>query len=81
MFKDNKRQSPIELADLILEYNPGASMEMIASVISEWGDLFDDRQNEFQNARKRDCAAPNVWDSGQPTYCPHLPTATSATRQ
>jgi hypothetical protein len=81
MFNEDKRQSPIELADLILEYNPGASMEMIANVISQWGDLFDDRQNEFQNARKTDCAAPNVWDSEQQTYCPHLPTASSSARQ
>jgi hypothetical protein len=37
-----KRKSPYELASLILEHNPGASMEMIANVISEWGGLLDD---------------------------------------
>jgi hypothetical protein len=42
MSKVRKRKSPQELASLILEHNPGASMEMIASVISEWGGLLDD---------------------------------------
>jgi hypothetical protein len=77
----NNRRSPIELADLILEYNPGASREMMAHVISEWGGLFDDRQIAVRNAGKTDCVASNGQGSGQPTYCPHLPTATSATRQ
>jgi hypothetical protein len=81
MFKVDRRQPPIELADLILEFNRDASREMIANVISQWGDLFDDRQTEFQNARKTDCAAANVWNSGQQTYCPHLPTATSSACQ
>jgi hypothetical protein len=81
MFKVDRRQPPIELADLILEFNRDASREMIANVISQWGDLFDDRQNEFQTERKKDCAAPNGWESGQQTYCPHLPTAPSSARQ
>jgi hypothetical protein len=39
-----KKNSPLELADLILMHNAGASMEMIANVISEWGGLFDDHR-------------------------------------
>ena len=74
MFKKNNRLSSIELAELILEYNRDASMEMIAGVVSEWGDLFDDRQMAAQSARKMDCVAPNGRESGQQTYCPHLPT-------
>jgi hypothetical protein len=42
MTKVRKKKSPQELAALILEHNPGASMEMIANVISEWGGLLDD---------------------------------------
>jgi hypothetical protein len=81
MFEDNKTQPPIELVDLILEFNPDASMAMITKVISQWGDLFDDRQISVQNAGKTDCTALNVRESGQQTYCPHLPTATSSARQ
>lgn len=38
------RKKPVELANLILQNDPGASMEQIADVISEWGDLFDDEK-------------------------------------
>lgn len=42
MPKVRKRKSPQELAALILEHSPGASIEMMTSVISEWGGLLDD---------------------------------------
>jgi hypothetical protein len=35
------KNSPHGLADLILKHDPDASVEMIANVISEWGDIFD----------------------------------------
>jgi hypothetical protein len=44
MYKLGKKKSPLELADLILQHNPGASIDMIADIISEWGDLLDDRR-------------------------------------
>lgn len=39
-----QRKKPVELANLILQNDPGASMDQIADVISEWGDLFDDQK-------------------------------------
>lgn len=44
MSKAHSKKKPHELADLILENDPGASLEQIAEVISEWGDLFDDQK-------------------------------------
>ena len=40
----SKKNSPQDLVGLILQANPGASLEMIADIISEWGDEFDDRK-------------------------------------
>jgi hypothetical protein len=81
MSKDNKRKSPLELADLILEYNPGASMEMISNVISEWGGLFDDRRTGAQDAGKSEFTRHSNQGSGEATYCPHLPTPRTLGRQ
>ena len=39
-----QRKKPVELANLLLQNDPGASMDQIADVISEWGDLFDDQK-------------------------------------
>jgi hypothetical protein len=39
-----RKENPLELADVILKHKPGASVEMISEVISEWGDLFDDQK-------------------------------------
>jgi hypothetical protein len=36
-----RRKSSQELAELILQNDPEASMEMIGDVISEWGELMD----------------------------------------
>jgi hypothetical protein len=36
-----RKKSPHGLADLILKHDPNASMEMIANVISEWGDIYE----------------------------------------
>jgi hypothetical protein len=44
MRKISKKESPLELANLILKHKPDASVEMMADVISEWGDLFDDQK-------------------------------------
>jgi hypothetical protein len=39
-----QKKDPLELADLILKHDPDASAEQIATVISEWGNLFDDQK-------------------------------------
>jgi hypothetical protein len=52
-----KKKSPLEIADLMLLHNPGASMESIANVISEWGDLSDDHR--FGEAVDLEIAKPN----------------------
>jgi hypothetical protein len=54
-----QKKSPLEIADLILLHNAGASMEMIANVISEWGDLSDDRRFDSQESIDIETAAPN----------------------
>jgi hypothetical protein len=42
-----------ELVDLILKHDPSASMKVISDIISEWGDLFDDRRfSELHSIRK-----------------------------
>jgi hypothetical protein len=35
------RRRSLEIAELILQNDPDASMEMIGNVISEWGELMD----------------------------------------
>jgi hypothetical protein len=54
-----RKKSPLELAELILKHSPGASMAMIAEVISEWGDVFDDRRMGAQESIDFDSAAPS----------------------
>jgi hypothetical protein len=44
MIKMTRQENPLELVDVILKHKPGASVEMISEVISEWGDLFDDQK-------------------------------------
>jgi hypothetical protein len=44
MSKVPKRKGPHELADLILKHDPNASLETIANIISDWGDLSDDQK-------------------------------------
>jgi hypothetical protein len=50
---------PHKLADLILKHNPCASLEMIANVISEWGDLFDDHRFVDHESIDIESAPPN----------------------
>jgi hypothetical protein len=45
-----KKKDPLELADLVLKNDPGASAEQIAAVISEWGNLFDDQKFVFNES-------------------------------
>jgi hypothetical protein len=54
-----KKKSPLEIADLILKHSPGASMETIANVISEWGGLFDDHRYGEGESIDFESAAPN----------------------
>jgi hypothetical protein len=62
MHKSSRKKSPLELADLILKHNPGASMEMIENVISEWGGLFDDHRHDVADTN----AIEGVIPIGQP---------------
>jgi hypothetical protein len=39
-----KKKAPLELANIVLKHDPDASAEQIATVISEWGNLFDDQK-------------------------------------
>lgn len=80
VFIHRKKKSPLELADLILQHNPDASMEMIANVISDWGGLFDDRRMGSGGGSKEDCAAAIVPESEGQTYCPHVPTKRISSR-
>lgn len=59
MYTLRRKKSPLELAELILKHNPDASMAMIADVISEWGDIFDDRQLEAQESVDFEDTAPS----------------------
>jgi hypothetical protein len=45
-----KKKDPLELADLVLKHDPGASAEQIAAVISEWENLFDDQKFVFNES-------------------------------
>jgi hypothetical protein len=54
-----RKMSPHELADLILKIDPNASMEMIANVIIEWGDISDDQRVGDLAPIKLGSAAPN----------------------
>jgi hypothetical protein len=54
-----QKKSPLEIADLILLHKAGASMEMIANVISEWGDLSDDKKFGGHVSIDIESAAPN----------------------
>jgi hypothetical protein len=44
MSNERRQNSPHGLVDLILKHDPNASTEMIAEVISEWGDIFDNQK-------------------------------------
>jgi hypothetical protein len=37
-----RKKTSLELVDQILKHDPGASMEMVVSFLSQWGILFDD---------------------------------------
>jgi len=60
MIKMTKRESQQELVDVILKHKPGASVEMISEVISEWGDLFDDRKFAAHEVVLMEAAAPKA---------------------
>lgn len=55
---NTQRKKPVELANLILQNDPGASMDQIAGVISEWGDLFDDEKMAGHEPVDADIATP-----------------------
>jgi hypothetical protein len=44
MSNERRKKSLHELVDLILKQDPNASTEMIAEVISEWGDIFENQK-------------------------------------
>jgi hypothetical protein len=54
-----RKKGPHELAELILKLDPNASLEMIANVISDWGDLSDDRRFDAQESIDIETATPN----------------------
>jgi hypothetical protein len=54
-----QKKSPLEIADLILLHKAGASMEMIANVIREWGDLSDNKKIDGHVSIDIETAAPN----------------------
>jgi hypothetical protein len=58
-----RKKGPHELADLVLKHNPGASIEMIANVITEWGDFSDDQRFGDHEPIEFESPAPN--DQGQ----------------
>jgi hypothetical protein len=37
-----RKKTSFEILDQILQHDPGASVEMIAAVLSQWSILFDD---------------------------------------
>jgi hypothetical protein len=57
-----RKKGPHELTELILKHDPNASLEMIANVISDWGDLSDDHRFDSQESIDIETAALN----GQP---------------
>lgn len=59
MSKAQSKKKPHELADLILENDPDASLDQITEVISEWGDLFDDQKFDKRDSIDDKCTAPN----------------------
>jgi hypothetical protein len=59
MPKTNGKTSPHELVDLILKHNPHTSVETIADIISNWGDLFDDHQIGARESIDIETTAPN----------------------
>jgi hypothetical protein len=54
-----RKKGPHELAELIVKHDPNATLEMIANVISDWGDLSDDRRFDSQQSIDIETAAPN----------------------
>lgn len=56
----SKKKSPLEIAELMLLHNPGASLQGIANVISEWGDLSDDHRFDNRRTVAIETAAPAV---------------------
>lgn len=61
MAKISRNSRPLELAVLILKHNANASPEMLADIISEWGDLFDDQEFPVHNPLKSQDAAPHQY--------------------
>jgi hypothetical protein len=59
MPKTNGKKSPHELVDLLRKHNPHASIETIADIISDWGDLSDDRRFDAQESIDIETATPN----------------------
>jgi hypothetical protein len=58
MIKMSRKENSLELVDVILKHKPGASVEMISEVISEWGDLFDDQKFTASESLDVESAAP-----------------------
>jgi hypothetical protein len=58
MIKMSGKENSLELVDVILKHKPGASVEMISEVISEWGDLFDDQKFTAPESIDVESAAP-----------------------
>jgi hypothetical protein len=53
------QNKPLDICQEILEHNPDTSMEDIAEVVSEWGDLISDRQHSMRESTKVPHQQPN----------------------
>jgi hypothetical protein len=54
-----RKKGPQELAEFILKHDPNSTLEVIANVISDWGDLSDDRRFDAQKSIDIETATPN----------------------
>jgi hypothetical protein len=41
-----RKMSSVELVDQILHHDPGASVKMVARILSQWGILFNDHNRD-----------------------------------
>jgi hypothetical protein len=41
-----RKQRSVELVNQILQHDPGASVEMVARILSQWGILFNDHNRD-----------------------------------
>jgi hypothetical protein len=70
MPKSNRKNGLSHLTNLVLRHSPGASIELLAAITTDWGQLYDDQRLGRQDSIDIEGGTPNGY--------PNSPTDVSA---